>query len=323
MWQYLVRRSLWAVMLVVAVTLVTYVIFFLVPANPARLAAGKSATPEKVAEVEKYFGLDQPVYVQYAKFLKRLVVDQSLGFSFVNRQDVNDTILRAAPVTASLVFGGIVFILVIGVTVGVLSALRPRSLLDRAATVYVLVGISLPSIWIGLILSYFVGFKAGLTPIAGYCDAFNPPGASACGGVVDWAHSMLLPWLTLALVGSGTYVRFTRAGVMETSSQDFVRVARAKGAPEHRVLRSHILRNALLPLVTIMGMDVGVLLGGAIFIETVFSLPGLGKTSIDAITNFDLPVIQGVVVFGALAIIALNLLVDVLYAWVDPRIRLT
>jgi peptide/nickel transport system permease protein len=323
MWKYLVRRSLWAVMLVVAVTLVTYVIFFLVPANPARLAAGKSATPEKVAEVEKFFGLDQPVYVQYGKFLERLVVDQSLGFSFVNRQEVNDTILRAAPVTASLVFGAIVFILLIGVSVGVLSALRPRSLLDRAATVYVLIGISLPSIWIGLILSYFVGFKAGITPIAGYCDAINPPGASACGGVVDWAHALILPWLTLAIVGSGTYVRFTRAGVMETMSQDFVRVARAKGAPESRVLRSHILRNALLPLVTIMGMDVGVLLGGAIFIETVFTLPGLGKTSIDAITNFDLPVIQGVVVFGALAIIALNLLVDLLYAWIDPRIRVT
>jgi peptide/nickel transport system permease protein len=323
MYRYLARRLLWAVVLFLAVTLVTYVIFFLVPASPARLAAGKSATPEKVAEVEKFFGLDQPVYVQYGKFLKRLIVDQSLGFSFVNRQEVNDTILRAAPVTASLVFGGMVIILLVSIPVGILSALRPRSLVDRMAMVYVLVGISLPSIWIGLILSYFVGFKLAWTPIAGYCDAFNPPEASACGGLVDWAHSMVLPWLTLAIVSSGTYVRFVRADVMETMNQDYVRTARAKGAPEHQVMRRHILRNAMLPVVTLVGMDIGLLLGGAIFIETVFDLQGLGKTAVDSIANFDLPVIQGVVVFGAFAIILFNLVVDILYAWIDPRIRLT
>ena len=321
--RYLARRLLWAVMLFLAVTLVTYVIFFIIPANPAALAAGKTASPERIAAVEEFYGLDDPVYIQYVKFLKRLVVDRSLGFSFVNRQNVNDTVLRAAPVTASLVFGGMLFILSVAIPVGIFSALRPRSLIDRAAMAYVLIGISLPSFWIGLILSYLIGYRLGITPIAGYCDAINPPEAAQCGGPVQWAYHMILPWATLALVGAGTYVRFVRADVMETMNQDYVRTARAKGLPEGQVMRSHILRNAMLPIVTILGMDIGLLLGGSIFIETVFGLPGLGQVAIESITNFDLPVTQGVVVFGALAIIVFNLGIDLIYAWIDPRIRLT
>jgi peptide/nickel transport system permease protein len=331
--RYLARRFLWAVMLFIAVTLVTYVIFFVIPANPAALAAGKTASPERVKEVEAFLGLDKPLYVQYGRFLERLLPVKvsdwpphfktpSLGFSFANRRDVSETILTAAPVTASLVFGGMLIILSVAIPIGVLSALRPRSLLDRAAMVYVLIGISLPSFWIGLVLSYLIGFRLQLTPIAQYCDAIHPPEASTCGGVVDWAYHMILPWTTLALIGAGTYVRFVRADVMETMNQDYVRTARAKGAPESRVMRSHILRNAMLPVVTMVGMDIGLLLGGAIFIETVFGLPGLGRIAIESITNFDLPVIQGVVVFGAIAIIVFNLIVDILYAWIDPRIRL-
>jgi peptide/nickel transport system permease protein len=331
MFRYLARRFLWAVMLFLAVTLVTYVIFFMIPANPAQLAAGKSATSERIKEVEHFLGIDRPVYIQYLKFLERLspvgvsdgleLKTPSLGRSFANRRDVNDTIGQAAPVTASLVFGAIIIILVVSIPIGVLSAIRPRSLLDRAAMVYVLVGISLPSFWIGLVLAYFVSFKLGLTPITGYCDAINPSIASQCGGPLDWAHHMILPWATLALVQCGTYVRFIRADVMETSAQDYVRTARAKGAGEQRVLRSHILRNAMLPVVTILGMEVGLLLGGAIFIETVFGLPGLGFEAVNSIAQFDLPVTQGIVVFGAVAIIVFNLFVDLLYAWIDPRIR--
>jgi peptide/nickel transport system permease protein len=215
-----------------------------------------------------------------------------------------------------------VIILVVSIPIGVLSAVRPRSLLDRAAMVYVLVGISLPSFWIGLVLAYLVSFKLGLTPITSYCDAINPSEVANCGGPIDWAHHLVLPWATLALVQAGTYVRFVRADVMETMNQDYVRTARAKGAPEHRVMRSHILRNAMLPVVTILGMDIGLLLGGSIFIETVFALPGLGLIALESITNFDLPVTQGVVVFGAVAIIVFNLFVDIVYAWIDPRIRL-
>ena len=182
MLRYLIRRLLWACVLFIAVTFVTYVIFFVVPANPARLAAGQSATPERVHEVEKFLGLDQPFYVQYVKFLKRLVLEGSLGQSFVTRQSVNEEILRAAPITASLVFGAMIMVLSLAIPLGIFSALRPRSLLDRLAMVYVLIGISLPSFWIGLVLSYVVGYKLGLTPIAGYCEVFSVPEAAACGG---------------------------------------------------------------------------------------------------------------------------------------------
>ena len=323
MFRYLVRRLLWAGVLFIAVTFVTYVIFFLVPANPARLAAGQSATPEQVEEVEKFLGLDKPVHIQYFRFLRRLVTEGSLGHSFLNRRPVNQEIYNAAPVTASLVFGAMIMVLAVSIPIGILSALRPRSLLDRAAMVYVLVGISLPSFWIALVLSYVVGFRLGLTPVAGYCEVVSVPEAATCGGVVDWAYHMILPWLTLAIVVAGTYVRFIRAEVMETMTQDYVRTARAKGAPENRVMRAHVLRNAMLPLVTIIGLDIGILLGGAIFIEAVFGLPGLGTTAINSISQFDLPVLQGVVIFGAIAIIVFTLIVDLLYAWIDPRIRLT
>jgi peptide/nickel transport system permease protein len=321
--RYLVRRLLWSVVLFLAVTIVTYVIFFLVPANPARLAAGQAATPERVAEVEEFLGLKDPVYVQYANFLKRLVLDGSLGHSFVDRSEVNDEIFRAAPITASLVFGAMILVLAIALPIGIFSALRPRSMMDRAAMTYVLIGISLPSFWIALVLSYIVGYRLGWTPIAGYCEVVTVPAASNCGGFADWAYHMILPWLALAIVQAGTYVRFVRAEVMETMTQDYVRTARAKGAPEPRVMKDHILRNALLPVVTILGMDIGILLGGAIFIETVFGLNGLGATAIRSISQFDLPTLQGVIIFGAVAIIIFTLIVDLLYAWVDPRIRLT
>jgi peptide/nickel transport system permease protein len=323
MFRYLVRRLLWAGVLFIAVTFVTYVIFFLVPADPARLAAGQAASPERVEEVTEFLGLDKPVHIQYYRFLKRLVTEGSLGHSFLNRRAVNEEIYQAAPVTASLVFGAMLLVLSVAIPVGILSALRPRSLLDRAAMVYVLIGISLPSFWIALVLSYVVGFRLGITPIAGYCEVVSVPEASTCGGFVDWAYHMILPWLTLAIVVAGTYVRFIRAEVMETMTQDYVRTARAKGAPERRVMRSHILRNAMLPIVTIIGLDIGILLGGSIFIEAVFGLPGLGTLAINSIGQFDLPVLQGVVIFGAIAIIIFTLIVDLLYAWIDPRIRLT
>jgi peptide/nickel transport system permease protein len=318
---YLARRLLWAMVLFVAVTMVTYVIFFIVPANPARLACGQRATQDCVQRAAAYLGTDKPIYVQYGRFLKRLVVHQDLGRSFTNRQSVNQVIANAAPVTASLLFGGMVFWLLLAIPIGILSALRPRSLLDRFSMVFVLIGISAHPVWIGLILSYFIGYKAGLTPITGYCDLWNPAGE--CGGPVQWAYHLLLPWATFAVLYAATYVRFIRANVMETLNEDYVRTARAKGAGEARVLRSHVLRNAMLPIVTILGLDLALGLGGAVFTETVYGLPGLGKTAVQAVDNFDLPTVQGIVVFGTCAIIFFNLVVDTIYAWVDPRIRLT
>ncbi|MFL6006159.1 MAG: ABC transporter permease [Gaiellaceae bacterium] len=321
MFQYLVRRILWAIVLFLTITVVAYVIFFIIPADPAQLACGQRASPECLRNATQNLGLDKPVYVQYWKFLTNLVVHQDLGKSYFNRQSVNTTVLNAAPVTASLVLGGAVLWMLIALPIGILSALRPKSLLDRGAMVFVLIGISAHPVWIGLILSYLVGFKLGWTPITGYCDFVNP--STDCGGPVQWAYHMILPWITFAVLFAALYVRMIRANVMEASGEDYVRTARAKGAPEHTVIRSHILRNALLPIVTMLGMDIGVALGGAIFTETIFALPGLGQTALVAIANFDLPTVQGVVVFATISIIVFNLVVDLLYAVVDPRIRLS
>jgi peptide/nickel transport system permease protein len=307
--------------LFIAVTLVTYVIFYIIPADPARLACGQRATQDCVERAAKFLGTNQPVYVQYGKFLKRLVLEQNLGRSFTNRQSVNEVIGQAAPVTASLVFGGVIFWMLIAIPIGILSALRPRSLLDRTAMVFVLIGISAHPIWIGLIFAYFLGFKAGLFPITGYCDVINPTGD--CGGPVQWAWHMFLPWLTFAILFAAIYVRMIRANVMEALTEDYVRTARAKGAPERQVMQHHVLRNAMLPVVTMLGMDVGIALGGAVFTESVYGLPGLGRTAVQSLETFDLPTTQGIVVFATMSIIIFNLIVDLLYAWIDPRIRLT
>jgi len=319
--RYLARRFIWAVVLFIAVTLVAYVLFFLIPNDPARLVAGKAATDADVKRAAHFLGTDRPFYVQYAKFLDRLVVHQNLGFSFANRQSVNSIVGNAAPVTASLVFGGAIFWMLLALPIGILSALRPRSLLDRASMTFVLIGISAHPIWIGLIFAYFFGFRLHLTPITGYCDFINP--STECGGPVQWAYHLVLPWATFAILFAALYVRMIRANVLDTMNEDYVRTARAKGAPEHLVLRSHILRNALLPVVTMLGMDISLALGGAVFTETVYSLPGLGKTAIFGLNNNDIPTVEGVIVFATLAIIVFNLVVDMLYAWIDPRIRLT
>ena len=321
MFAFLVRRILWAVALFVCVTIVTYVIFYVIPADPAALVAGKSATPEAIERAEKFLGTDQPVYVQYGRFMKRLVLEQSLGTSFSTRQEVNDVIARAAPVTASLVFGGAVLWLLIAIPLGFVSALRPRSLLDRTGMVFVLVGISAHPVWIGLMLSYFFGYRLGWTPIAGYCDVINP--STGCGGPVQWAYHLILPWCTFALLFAATYTRQIRANVMETLHEDYVRTARAKGASERRVLSLHVFRNASLTIVTLLGLDLGLALGGAIFTETVFGLPGLGTVAIESIGAYDLPITQGVVVFATLAIIVANLVVDCVYGLIDPRIRVS
>jgi peptide/nickel transport system permease protein len=318
--RYLIRRLLWAGVLFFAITAVTYVIFFLIPADPARLMCGQRATPQCIHRAERYLGLDRPVHVQYLKFLDRLVVERSLGRSFTSRRSVNDVVLQAAPVTASLVFGGAVLWLLVSIPAGILSALRPRSLLDRVTMTLVLIGISAHPVWIGLIAAYFIGFKLHLAPITGYCDLVSPTGD--CGGPVQWAWHLMLPWATFACLFAATYTRMIRAYVMETLGEDYVRTARAKGATEHRVLSRHVVRNAMLPVVTLLGLDIGLALGGAIFTETVFGLPGLGQVAIQAVNTVDLPVTQGVVVFATLCILAFTLVVDVLYAWIDPRIRL-
>ena len=327
MFPFLVRRTLWAVALFLATTVITYLIFFIIPADPAALACGKACTAKDVARVRHSLGLDLPVWHQYLRFLWNLVYHQDLGTSFVNRQSVNQIIGSTAPVTASLVFGGAVFWLLVSIPLGIYSALKPRSIGDRMGMGFVLFGISAHPVWIGLILSYVFGYLLRNfwihTPIAGYCEAISPPFGSSCGGPVQWAYSLILPWMTFMLLFAALYVRLVRANVMETLSEDYVRTARAKGAGEARVMIQHVLRNSLLPVVTILGMDIGLALGGAIFTESIFGLPGLGRRVLTAYNQNDLPVILGVVVFSTIAVIVFNLIVDVLYAFIDPRIRLS
>ena len=276
---------------------VTYIIFFVAPNDPAKQAAGKSRNGATGRTGRHYLNLDRPVYEQYGFWLKNLVLHGSLGRSFVNQRDVTDIVLSAAPVTASLVFGGAILWLLVSIPIGVLSAVKPRSVLDRGAMVFVLVGISAHPVWIGLILSYLFGYRLGWTPISDYCDFFNPSLGAQCGGPAEWASHLILPWSTFALLFAALYVRLIRANVMETMSEDYVRTARAKGASSGRVMRSHILRNSMLPVVTILGMDIALALGGAIFTESIFGLPGLGRQVIIAYEAADLPVIVGVVVF--------------------------
>jgi peptide/nickel transport system permease protein len=320
--RYLIRRLIWAVLLFIAVTIVSFILFHVIPADPARQFAGKGARPSDVERARKALHLDQPAYQQYWYFFSRLVFHADLGHSYYNREPVSRIIQDAAPVTASLVFGGAILWMLIALPIGILSALRPRSVLDRASMTFVLIGISAHPIWIGLIFAYFFGYKWGITPITGYADFVNPPPGQP-GGPVQWAYHLILPWVTFAILFAALYARMIRANVMETMNEDYVRTARAKGAPERTVMRSHILRNSLLPIVTLLGLDIAVALGGAVFTETVYSLPGLGRTVVQALANYDVPTVQGVIVFATIVIIIANLIVDLMYAWVDPRVRLT
>jgi peptide/nickel transport system permease protein len=324
MFRYLIRRILWAILLFIIITFVTFVIFFMGPNDPARAQCGGDQAQRAclVLVTEKY-GLNKPLYVQYWRFFTRLVWHQNLGHSYATGQDINQEIAKAAPVTASLVFGGAVVWMLIAITLGVYSALHPRSLLDRTAMIFVLIGISAHPVWIGLIFEYVFGVKLGWTPIANYANFFGAPkGSGLPGGPWQWFYHLILPWMTFALLFAALYVRMVRANVMETLNEDFVRTARAKGAPERRVLVSHVLRNAMLPVVTMLGMDIGVALGGAVFTETVYQLGGLGNRLVIGIQANDFATVQGVVVFATMAILTFNLIVDILYAWIDPRIRL-
>jgi len=322
MWRFLVRRLLWAAFLIVAATMVTYAIFFLIPGDPATAAAGRGANPQAIENVKRLLHLDEPVYEQYGRFLWNLVAHGSLGVSYINRVEVRDPIIAALPVTASLVLGGCLLFLAISIPVGIISAIRPRSLVDRAGMVFVLVGVSLQPIWLGLMLSYLLGYRLGWTPIVGYCNVFAGP-YEDCGGAVQWAYHLLLPWITFSVPFAALYARLIRSQLIESLGEDYVRTARMKGMSERRVILRHAARNSMMPVITILGMDIGLAFAAAIFIERTFNLPGLGRTLLIATNQFDLPMICGIIVFISLIVIGLNLLVDITYCFLDPRIRLT
>jgi len=319
--RFVVRRLFWAIFLFVVATMLTYLIFYVVPRDPVALIPGISGTTAGL-HIRHTLHLDVPVYQQYWIFLWNLVRHGSLGYSYVNGAPVRWVVGQDAPVTASLVLGGAVLWLAVSVPVGIVSALRPRSLFDRAGMVFVLVGVSAPTVWVGLVLAYVFGFRLGWTPIADYCNFFPEHGVGLCAGPAHWAYHLILPWTTFMFLFAALYTRMIRAGVLETSREDYVRTARAKGASGRRVLVHHVLRNSALPVVTILGMDLGHAFGAALFVETVFNLNGLGGELVTASTSENLPVVVGIVVAVTITVIVLNFVVDVAYALLDPRIRL-
>jgi peptide/nickel transport system permease protein len=315
---YVVRRIAWAIVLVFTVTAITFVIFFTIPTERTRALRTQD---RGVVDVRQAVGVHGPVYRQYGQFVWHLAHGQ-MGRSFRTRQSVNQMLADSAPVTASLVFGGAVVWLLMAVPLGILSAVRPRSLIDRFATVFILLGVSLHPVWIGLAFGYIFGYRLHLFPIQGYCEVTSPPPGAICGGIVQWAWHLVLPWFTFAFLFAALYVRMIRASVSEAMHEDYVRTARAKGASEFRVLRTHALRNAVLPVISMLGMDVGVALGGALFVEQVYGLPGIGRLALRALRGFDLPIILGVIVVLTVSIVIFNLIVDLVYGMLDPRVRL-
>jgi peptide/nickel transport system permease protein len=314
---YALRRSLWAVVMLLAISLFAFVLFFIVPPETTRV--GRGVTSTEISLRDSYELQQASVVGQYGEWVWGVVTDGSLGRSYRTKQPVTEVLAEALPVTLSLVVGGTILFLLLAIPIGVVSALRPRSLLDRGLMVFVLIGVSAHPAWIGLVLSYFFGVRWGLTPIGGYCDLVDP--STDCGGAVDWFTHLILPWFTFALLFAALYARMIRASVLEAYDEDYVRTARAKGAPRWLVLRSHVLRNAALPVVTMLGMDVGLAFGGSVFVEQVFGLPGIGRLAVVSLSRRDLPVILGIVLVVTVAIVVLNLIVDLLYSWLDPRTR--
>ena len=318
MTRFLVRRISLGVLVLWLITVAVFALFFIAPNDVARTLAGRQATPETVALISHRLGLDQPVWKQYLDFLGN-AIHGDLGFDYYHQVPVTEIIGAALPITISVVIGGAIIWLVLGVFNGVVSAVRPRSFVDRSLTAFSLFFYSMPTFLLGLLLLYFFYFRLTLAgfavfPPGGYAPFADDPG--------QWFMHMILPWLTLALVSAATYTRLTRASMLDVLGEDYVRTARAKGIGEQRVITRHALRAAMTPVVTQFGIDVGALLGGVIVTETVFSLPGLGKTAIDAINQQDLPVIIGIVLFASAAVVVANILVDILYAVLDPRVRL-
>ena len=322
--RFVVHRLLWAIFLFFVVTLITYVIFYRVPDHPVFLAGGTgaAATPELLAHTRHELHLDLPLYQQYWLFVWNIIRHGSLGYSFRAHQPVRRIIGQDAPVTASLVLGGAVFWLVLSVPVGILSALRPRSLFDRMTMIFVLIGVSVPAFWVGLILLYVFGFKLGWTPIADYCNFVPSSHVGVCSGPAEWAYHLLLPWTTFMLLFVALYTRMIRTSVLDTLREDYVRTAWAKGASGRAVLFRHVLRNSMLPVVTMLGMDFSLAVGNAVFTEYTFDLHGLGTELLGAVQSKDLPTVVGIVICAAVAVIVFNFIVDVAYAGLDPRIRL-
>jgi peptide/nickel transport system permease protein len=300
----LLARLAWAAVTLLGTSLLVFAIVHAIPADPVAAVAGPHADAPTRDRIRHELGLDDPLWWQYARFLGN-AVRGDLGKSYVTQERVADAIAARLPVTAALAAGSVALWLVVGIPVGVLTAKYRDRAVDRGVFLVAMVAVSLPAFWLGRMLQYTLAYEAGLFPVAGF---------------VSWRH-LVLPCLTLGVIGAGWYARLVHANVVEVLGQDYVRAARARGLPERTILFKHALRNALLPVLTVLGMDVAGLLGGVVLTESVFALPGLGTLALQAVLTLDIPMIMGTVLFSALVVVLANLAVDVLYRFVDPRIR--
>ncbi len=315
--RFFARRILFGILVLWVISVAVFVMFFVAPHNVARLLAGRQATPETVAAVRHNLGLDRSVWAQYGSFLWRLV-HGDLGFSYYNSEPVTHLLVSRLPVTASLVLGGVALWLALGVGGGVLAATRPRSAADRTVTTLALLFFSMPTFLLGLLLLYFLFFRLHLAgvdifPGSGYVPLTRSPSG--------WADHLLLPWFTLALVTAAVYARLTRGSMLDVLGEDYIRTARAKGIGTMRLIYVHGLRSALTPVVTQVGIDLAVLLGGVLVTEQIFGLPGLGQLAVLSITTRDLPVVIGIVLLASFFVVVANIVVDLLYAVLDPRVH--
>jgi len=323
---FIARRLIGMIAVLIAVSLLVFIVFILVPGgDPADRMAGKNPTPENVQNIREKWGFDRPFYVQYALMMKKAFTgllpgqhgEYEILTSFQNRQDVAAEIKRGLPATFSLSIGAAIIWLFFGILVGVFSAVSAGRWSDRLITTLALIGVSMPVFWLGIVARYFLAEKPSNPwfPDGGYVPLTNDP--------LQWAHHLILPWLVLAVLFIGFYGRVLRSNMLDAMNEDYVRTARAKGLPPRRVLVRHVLRNSLIPIVSLFGLDFAAVLGGgAILTETVFDLKGVGWYAAHSVGDLDLPPIMGVTIYATFFIVIFSVLVDLLYAWLDPRIRL-
>jgi peptide/nickel transport system permease protein len=321
MGRYLIRRTLFGILVLWIISVLTFLIFLkLPPGDPARRLAGKGASPDTLEQVREIYGLNDSFWTQYSRFAKGLVpvpgwwLNEQVYYSWFNRVPVKQEIARTFPVTAMLTGGAVVLWLLMGIPIGILSAIRRRSWADRASMSFALFGVSMPTFWLGMLLIFVFYYKLQIAP---------PSGFDIGDGVWEsvWKGKFILPWITLAVTSAAFYTRIVRGNMLEVLSEDYIRTARAKGLTERRVTYKHALRASLTPVVTMLGLDIAVLLGGAVITENVFNLPGIGDYALRSLENTDFPAVIGVTIFAAIFIVVANLVVDVVYAALDPRVR--
>jgi peptide/nickel transport system permease protein len=318
MTRYIIRRILWGILLLILVTALMFVLFRILPTgDPARLRAGRNASPKIIADIRHDLGLDKSLPAQFWIYIKNVFLHFNLGYSYYSNAPVRGLIVERLGATLSLMAGGAVIWLPVGLPVGIVSALRRRSWLDRASMGTALVFVSAPEYWLGLIALYLFAADIGRVKIF--------PGAGSYVGLTSdpwkWFTSLLLPWLVLAAGSAAIYARLMRGSLSEVMQEDYIRTARAKGLSERRVVLRHGVRAAINPILTILALDIATLLGGAILVEVVFNIPGVGLLAYTAIRHSDLLIVQGAVLLGALFIVVANIVVDIAYAYLDPRVR--